>query len=403
MSHEDGRTKVDGRPRVLCVDDEPNVLDSLRRQLHEEFTVVGAESGLKALALLAGDASFAVLMSDMRMPTMDGTAVLGEAKRLRPDTVRILLTGQADMEEAVSAVNEGNIFRFLVKPCPRNALIKALTDSVDQHRMIRAEKELLERTLRGGIAALFETLSLANPLAFARATRIQRTVGQMIESTLPENAWCIEVAAMVSQLGTVVLAPETLCKLNSGLSLSPEEELQIRVIPWHAEKLLEQIPRLEVVRQIVHDQATPYERSMAAHENNNACSPPQLGLEAKAAVGAQMLRLAVDLEALEAGGANRAAALTILRRRQGAYDPALLDVLSATVKPQDDGQGGSPVMVDDLRPGMTIVSDLTDGSGRLLVGRGYQVTESLLQRIRNWSAVSGIGEPIYIVSEQTSE
>ena len=142
---------------------------------------------------------------------------------------------------------------------------------------------------------------------------------------------------------------------------------------------------------------------MAAHENNNACSPPQLGLEAKAAVGAQMLRLAVDLEALEAGGANRAAALTILRRRQGAYDPALLDVLSATVKPQDDGQGGSPVMVDDLRPGMTIVSDLTDGSGRLLVGRGYQVTESLLQRIRNWSAVSGIGEPIYIVSEQTSE
>jgi hypothetical protein len=224
----------------------------------------------------------------------------------------------------------------------------------------------------------------------------------MIESTVPENAWCIEVAAMVSQLGTVVLAPETLLKLNAGSSLSPEEELQVRVIPWHAEKLLEQIPRLEVVRQIVRDQATPYERSMAAHENPADSSPTQLGLEAKAAMGAQMLRLAVDLEALEAGGANRAAALTILRRRQGAYSPELLDVLSATVKPQD-GQGGSPVMADDLRPGMTIVSDVTDGCGRLLVGRGYQVTESLLHRIRNWSAESEIGEPIYVVSEQTSD
>jgi hypothetical protein len=116
-----------------------------------------------------------------------------------------------------------------------------------------------------------------------------------------------------------------------------------------------------------------------------------------------MLRLAVDLEALEAGGANRPAALAVLRRRQGTYNPELLDVLSATVKPQEDGRGGSPVMADDLRPGMTVVSDVTDGCGRLLVGRGYQVTESLLQRIRNWSAVSGIGEPIYVVSEQTSE
>ena len=170
----------------------------------------------------------------------------GESPVLRPDTVRILLTGQADMEDAVAAVNDGNIFRFLSNLAPA-VLVKALTDAVDQHRMITAEKELLEQTLRGSVAALLETLSLANPMAFARADRIQRTVRQMVEATRPPDAWCIQLAAMLSQIGTVVLAPETLSKLNTGVPLNPEEQLQVRVLPWHAERLLAQIPRLEVV------------------------------------------------------------------------------------------------------------------------------------------------------------
>ena len=121
-------------------------------------------------------------MSDMRMPVMDGAAVLAQARSARPDTVRILLTGQADLEDAVAAVNNGNIFRFLLKPCPRPVLVQALSDAVEQHRMITAERELLERTLRGSVAALFDVLSLANPLAFARAVRIQQIVLQLIEA-----------------------------------------------------------------------------------------------------------------------------------------------------------------------------------------------------------------------------
>src|ERR1035441_2693555 len=138
-----GKAKVDRRPRVLCVDDEPAVLDSLRRQLYAEFAVVGAESGPEALALLRGDASFAVLVSDMRMPGMDGAAVLAQALSVRPDTVRILLTGQADMDDAIAAVNYGHVFRFLIKPCPRPVLVKALTDAVDQHRTIRDRKSVV--------------------------------------------------------------------------------------------------------------------------------------------------------------------------------------------------------------------------------------------------------------------
>jgi CheY-like chemotaxis protein len=385
MSDEPGRATVDKRPRVLCVDDEPAILDGLRRQMYADFAVVGVQSGREALTLLAADPSFAVLICDMRMPGLDGAAVLSQARLVQPDTVRILLTGQADMEDAVAAVNDGNIFRFLLKPCPRSVLAKALTDALRQHRMITAEKELLERTLRGCVAALLETLSLANPLAFARAMRIQLIVQELIEAIGPEGAWCIEIAAMVSQIGTVVLAPGTLHKLNTGSLLSAEEELQVRVLPWHAERLLEQIPRLEVVRQIIHDQTTPYDQA-------------DQGLEAMATMGAQMLRLAVDLEAIDAGGIRRRAALRTLGRRHGAYDPALLSALVEKLEAEGDESEAVPLMAHELRPGMTIVSDVTDGAGRLLVGRGYQVTESLIARIRHWKAATVISEPIYVSS-----
>jgi CheY-like chemotaxis protein len=360
-------------------------LEGLRRQLYGEFAVVGISEGEEALTLLTEDSSFAVLMCDMRMPGLDGAAVLSAARSIRPDTVRILLTGHSDIEDAVAAVNDGNIFRFLIKPCPRPTLVRALSDAVAQHRMVTAEKELLEQTLSGCVAALLETLSLANPTAFARAARIQKIVKELIEATAPENAWCVEIAAMVSQIGTVVLAPETVDKMNTGLPLSADEQLQVRALPWHAEHLLERIPRLEVVRQIIHEQTVPYDQAGQGPASN-------------AMPGAQMLRLAVDLEGLEAGGIGRRTALITLGRRYGAYDPGLLGVLVATLEANGDEPDMTPLLADELRSGMTIVRDVTDTNGRLLVGRGYQVTESLIVRIRHWKAATVISEPIYVGS-----
>ena len=394
MSDAAVRATVDKRPRVLCVDDEPAILDSLRRQLYAEFAVVGAESGAEALAFLRQDPSFAVLMSDMRMPGMDGAAVLAQALRIRPDTVRVLLTGQADIEDALAAVNDGNVFRFLLKPCPRPVLVKALTDAVAQHRTIRAERELVEGTLRGSVAALFEVLSLANPAAFARAARIRAIVAQMVEATRPPDAWRIEIAAMLSQIGTVVLAPETVSKLDAGSPLTAEEEAQVDQLPRHAESLLAPIPRLDDVRQMIRDQTVP-------HEHQSRPSPPAAGYvlratpEAKTnvATGAAMLRIAVDLETLEAGGIHRRVALGVLARRTGTYDPHLLDALLQMAEPETIEPDVLQLLSSELKAGMTVVRDVTDSAGRLLVGRGYQVTGSLIERIRNWKAATLISGP----------
>ena len=118
-------------PKILCVDDEPNVLDGLNRVLFNYFDVTTATSGKQGLRLM-DEQDFYVVVSDMRMPEMNGAQFLSHAKEKSPDTVRLLLTGHSDVDSAIAAVNEGNIFRFLFKPCPEKQLIGHLNDaSVD--------------------------------------------------------------------------------------------------------------------------------------------------------------------------------------------------------------------------------------------------------------------------------
>ena len=385
--HVPPRTRSNETPWILCVDDEPRVFQAMQRQLAPEFEVVGTDSAPEALAWLA-DASFDVIVSDMRMPGMDGTALLSGARAVRPDTARVLLTGQADIADAINVVNKGNIFRFLVKPCPSETLRAALRDAVEQHRLVTAERELLEETLRGAVEALLGVLSLAHPAAFARAARIEATVKELVAATFPAGQWYIEVAAMLSQIGTVTLGPETVRKLNGGGALTAEEQRQMEALPQHADKLLGAIPRLAPVREVIRDQAVPYCRAIS-----KASSQPHGVL----ADGAQMLRLAVGLEALEATGVERLDALRTLESMEGSYDPSLIAALAARTKPQYDEPGVRAITTDQLRPGMKIARDVSDGSGRLLVGRGYEVTESLIERIRNWKASTVIEEPILIV------
>ena len=110
------------QPRVLCVDDEPNVLRGVERHLMDDYELHTATSGAEGLAILSSAGPFAVIISDMRMPGMDGAAFLEKSRSVDPGAVRILLTGQTDLASAAAAINEGQIFRFLLKPCQAEKL-----------------------------------------------------------------------------------------------------------------------------------------------------------------------------------------------------------------------------------------------------------------------------------------
>ena len=201
---------------VLCVDDEPQILEGLKLHLKQRFIVHVANSGAEGLAVLQQHTEVAVILSDMRMPAMDGAKFLNAARTASPNSVRMLLTGYTDMQSAIAAVNEGQIFRFISKPCPPDQLLAAFAAAVTQHRLIIAEKVLLQETLLGCVESLAKVLSLTKPLAFGRALRLRSKVHALISHLHWEAMWQTEAAAILSQLGAVTLSEETLMKLNEG-------------------------------------------------------------------------------------------------------------------------------------------------------------------------------------------
>jgi two-component system, cell cycle response regulator len=170
-------TETEKRPRVLCVDDEPNVLQSLRNILRKEFETVSASSAYEALDIISGDQDFVAVISDMRMPGMDGGALLARLRYEAPHIIRILLTGHADLATALSAVNQGYIFRFLVKPCRSEELITTLRDAAEHHELLASDKsDLQDLVFKDHLTNLFNRryFDMVLPREHARCKRYGR-------------------------------------------------------------------------------------------------------------------------------------------------------------------------------------------------------------------------------------
>jgi response regulator RpfG family c-di-GMP phosphodiesterase len=240
--------------RVLFVDDESRLLDGIARTLRGSFDVRTATSGEDGLQALQSAGPFAVVVSDMGMPGMNGAQFLSRVRELCPQTIRIVLSGQSDMAQTIAAVNEGNIFRFLCKPCGTQDLIAAVRMGIEQHRLITAEKELLEQTLTGAISMLVDVLNIVNPAAYARARRLHRYVVALTSALNLGEQWQWPLAASVSTIGCILLPSDTLSKVEAGRKLTRDEQLLFDSHPRMARKMLEAIPRLEDVASIVSDQ-----------------------------------------------------------------------------------------------------------------------------------------------------
>jgi len=307
------------RPRVLCVDDDQLVTASLRRVLQRQFDVAVTNAAADALALLSSSVArgpaFAVVVADYQMPDMNGAALLHQARQISPDTVRLLLTGRADPATAVSAVNEGQIFRFLSKPIAPDALVRAVQAAVDQHRLLTSERVLLEQTLHGSIKALISLLALARPTALGRTTRVKQHVSALAERVTVPDRWSLEIAALLSQVGWVTLPEPALQKLAAGEPLTDEEHALVADVPSVAERLIADIPRLEAVREILRFQDTRYD----------GVGSPTPGVAGDAIpVGARVLKVVLDFDLLELQGKSAAEALDVMAARTGWYDPEVL-------------------------------------------------------------------------------
>lgn len=375
-------------PRVLCVDDEPNVLEGLGRILDGDYDVTTRTSAAAALDLMAKE-QFVVVISDMRMPEIDGATFLARVRETAPDTVRMLLTGQSDLNAAIAAVNHGQIFRFLQKPCPVSDLIAAVEAAVEQHRLVTSERVLLEQTLQGSIKAMLETLALASPAAFGRANRFKDVVGELLSHHGAQNRWPIEIAAMLSQVPMITLPPETLEKVYAGLALTPNEQLMVDGFPGIAERLFASIPRLEPVVEILRYTGKHYDGGGRPAERLSGEQIPY---------GARLLKLVFDAEILSSRSMPPAVVFDTLRARTGWYDPKLLEAFAEVrVKRREPVEEVKELPLREIGVGMKIAESIKTLTGVVVISRGHEVTRGLIERLNNFAVGGGIQEPIRVL------
>jgi CheY-like chemotaxis protein len=355
---------------ILCVDDDETLLSGLELQLgldHEVRTASGGEEGLR---LLEAHPDCAIVLSDMRMPGMSGAQLLAEVRRRHPESTRMLLTGYSEVESAISAVNEGGIFRFLTKPTTPDVLNVAIDEAIRQWELVRGERVLLEQTVRGAAQSMIEALEIACPLAFARARRIESICKHVASEVGISPLWSIGLAGLFLRLGWIALPANVLESRMAGGRPDTQSGKMFDEALHTSVRLVSRIPRLEPVAEIIAATAEPSGRRDAG----------------------TVVAAVAEADDLAVLGLSTQQILDLL---EDQYPPRILDAI-ATWPGHGDGRPAREVRLSQLIEGMTVQADIMTTNRQLLVRTGSELSIALIQRLRNFAKHQPLIEPILV-------
>ncbi len=376
--------------KILFIDDDQAILETFERVLGLEYDIATAPNGPDGIKMLQDEGPFAVVVSDLRMPKMDGVETLARIKELSPNTVRVMLTGHADLDAAIASVNEGRVFRFLTKPCPPPILKTTLDASLEQHRLVTAEKELLRDTLRGAIKVLTDTMAVLKPDVYGRSSRLLPYIRQLSAKMDDPSPWRTETAAMLACLGYITLPDTLLHKLDRGKPLNREERETFNQHVDVAERLISNLPRMDEVNAIIRYQDKHFDGSG---------EPDDLVEGEDIPLGARILKVAKDFDDLISHGVSKPDALQALKLRRGVYDPTVL-VMLAAVLGAEARYVIKALPAGQLRPGMVLAQDVfthREGAGIKVAGKGQELSETTIAYLARYAMVGRIDKPIKVI------
>ncbi|MEO8298854.1 MAG: HD domain-containing phosphohydrolase [Burkholderiales bacterium] len=401
---------------VLCVDDEPNILSSLKRVLRAGgYLVITAGDGPQALARLE-QIPIDIVISDMRMPGMDGAALLEQVQQRWPDTVRILLTGHADIGSTAAAINRGRIFRYLQKPWDEVELLGTLQDAVERISLAR-DKARLEALTQ----AQNEQLRNVNDVLEARVAARTAELTSANEKLQRQHLKTIKVFSNLVELrggqtaGHCRRVAETARDIARGMALDETQVLQVFVAGLLHDIGLIGLPD-RIIGRPVHrldaDDAALYrahpvsaEQSLLAlddmhpllpvlrahHERFDGQGYPDKLSGAAIPLGARILAVADVYDDLQYGAIvdtklSAVQARVMMREGRGSqFDPEVLDVFLHIAEPQAP-QRPTDMMIKSvaLEGDMLLSRDLVAPNGLLMLSAGHRLTPSLIRKIREF-------------------
>ena len=391
------------RPKetILVIDDERNILNAIKRQLYKRFELVLAEGGDEGIALVKERGPFAIVVCDMNMPGRTGIDVLAEVGELSPDTVRIMLTGQADLETAMNAVNHGNIFRFFTKPCPAEILASGLDAGLEQYRLVTAEKDLLNKTLAGSMKVLTDILAMIDPDSFGRTERSRSWAKDVADAlNLQRHFWKLEMATMLAPIGLAALPPEVARKARSNQQLSAVEQEMVDASAETAHKLICNIPRLREVANYVLYQGKNVDGSGFPKDEKAGNEIP---------IGARIIRILNDLANSLDHGFELRDALALMLKNEEVYDQKLLKLIAPVIlKSQSTAAEGSEatreVQLNALQVGDVLQTAIADQETEdLILAKGTTISELYIKRLTNLRRIRKLTPAVVVKRRMSSD
>jgi response regulator RpfG family c-di-GMP phosphodiesterase len=306
--------------KVLFVDDDDNLRASVQRTLRNRFDLELVPGGLQGLRAMEERGPFAVVVADLAMPGMNGIEFLRQAHSQAPDTVRIMFSGHPGPVALMEAINSGQVFRFVSKPCQMEELARAVEDGLRQHHLANAERELLEATLTLSLQAMIGMLELLDPTAFSFAKRLSDRAAKVAQSMGVDDAWAVVMAASFSPLWTLTLPEAVRSKLAKGAALNSGEEQQIALAIRKAADLVEGIPRLKEVGRIIRFHPKGFDGTGFPEGPMRGEGIP---------IGSRILKALTDFNAIESRVKSREVALEDLRLQKNVYDPLVIAAMAS--------------------------------------------------------------------------
>jgi CheY-like chemotaxis protein len=352
---------------ILLVDDEQAVLDGIARRLGADYQLTLANAPLGAIDILNAGEKFAVVLTDMQMPGMDGLSFIRRARELSPTSVFLMLTGNQDLPTATRALNEGQVFRYFTKPCASADLRAGLDAALRQYELLQAERELLQRTFVGSVNILCDIMGYAQPLLTIVNERMQRLIRSACESMGWQAHWEYMVAAKLALVGFVVIKPEAFASFLSTSAITEEDKTLYLGALDTSSRLLAKIPRLERIAALVHQMRITDGALITSGGFDGACDiengGTMLGLALAHVIGTR--KYGIDI------ASNLAA-----EQLYAAPDAKLINVFREVDKNSRVARNKSKKLpLTELSSGMILAEDVNVKGGYMTLRAGDVLTE----------------------------
>ncbi len=372
---------------ILLVDDDPDLLRVYELALRRKFTVQTANSADAGLDVLRQE-RIGVVVADMGMPRVSGIEFLAQVHKISPDTVRMMLTGATDLDVAINAVNTGQVFRFLRKPCSAKALAETIEAGVDHHQLITARKELLNNTLTGSMGLLADMLSISAPALFAQLGAIRSRTREVARKIGLQSSWDLECASAICFIGCAGLPALLIERIAQGESVTMRDRELFLTHPEIGARLLSHIPRMNSVVEIIRYQEKHFDGSGTPDDDVAGEAIP---------IGARVLKATLDYNRLISGGNTAPAAYETMKARSGVYCPRVLCAFAPSESSADSAASHRSLLLMDARPGMQLAETVYSQLGGPLLVAGTELTAPIIDRLQAFAGtVTGVREPIFV-------